>query len=57
MVDESTRGQQKIFILCIIFWNSENDKPDFRVLEMKDLAACTGKSVAQAIYDILNHFK
>jgi hypothetical protein len=57
MLDESTRGQHKIFVLCVIFWNSKNNKPDFQVLEMKDLATCTGKSVAQAICDIFNHFK
>jgi hypothetical protein len=57
MLDESTRGQHKIFVLCIIFWNSRINKPDFQVLEMKDLATCTGKSVAQAIYDIFDHFK
>ncbi|CAG8639221.1 9482_t:CDS:2 [Gigaspora rosea] len=54
MVDESTRDQQKIFALCIIFWNLKNNKQDFRVLEMKDLANCSGKLVAQAIHDTLN---
>ncbi|CAB4404966.1 unnamed protein product [Rhizophagus irregularis] len=57
MLDESTRGQHKIFVLCVIFWNSKNNKPDFQVLEVKDLATCTGKSVAQAIYDVFNHFR
>lgn len=57
MLDESTWGEHKIFVLCIIFWNSKNNKPDFQVLEMKDLATCTGISVAQAIYDIFDHFK
>ncbi|GET58152.1 hypothetical protein GLOIN_2v1761399 [Rhizophagus irregularis DAOM 181602=DAOM 197198] len=57
MLDESTRGQHKIFVLCVILWNSKNNKPDFQVLEMKDLATCTGISVAQAIYDIFDHFK
>ncbi|RIB02031.1 hypothetical protein C2G38_2150184 [Gigaspora rosea] len=57
VVDESTRGQQKIFVLCIIFWNSKTNLPDFQLLEMKDLASCTGKSVAQAIYDTFSHFK
>jgi hypothetical protein len=40
----------------VIFWNSRNNK-DFQVLEMKDLTTCTGISVAQAIYDIFDHFK
>ncbi|CAG8777466.1 10135_t:CDS:1, partial [Funneliformis caledonium] len=57
MLDESTRGQHKIFVLCVIFWNSRINKPDFQVLEMRDLATCTGKSIAQAIYDIFDHFK
>ncbi|CAB5191324.1 unnamed protein product [Rhizophagus irregularis] len=57
MLDESTRGRHKIFVLCVILWNSKNNKPDFQVLEMKDLATCTGISVAQAIYDIFDHFK
>ncbi|RIB00957.1 hypothetical protein C2G38_2150669 [Gigaspora rosea] len=57
MVDESTRDQQKIFALCIIFWNLKNNKQDFRVLEMKDLANCSGKLVAQAIHDTLSHYQ
>src|SRR2546423_1177195 len=57
MADESTRGQQKIFVLCMIFWNCKTNAPDFRLLEMKNLDYCTGKSVAQAIYSTFEHFK
>ncbi|PKK61653.1 hypothetical protein RhiirC2_816295 [Rhizophagus irregularis] len=57
MADESTRGQQKIFVLCIIFWNNRTNTPDFRLLEMKNLDRCTGNSVAQAIYSTFEHFK
>ncbi|RIB00905.1 hypothetical protein C2G38_2128833 [Gigaspora rosea] len=46
----------KRYSLCLIFWNSTSNKPDFQELEMKDLANCTGKSVAQAIYSTLNYF-
>ncbi|RGB38366.1 hypothetical protein C1646_755792 [Rhizophagus diaphanus] len=42
MLDDSTRGQHKICTVCYI---------------LKDLATCTGISVAQAIYDIFDHFK
>ncbi|RIB28832.1 hypothetical protein C2G38_1349514 [Gigaspora rosea] len=57
MLDESTRGQQKIFMLCVISWDSKSNKPSFQVLEMKDLVACTGKSIAQTLQDTFNHFK
>ncbi|CAG8841654.1 7562_t:CDS:1, partial [Racocetra persica] len=55
--DESTRGQHKIFVLCVMFWNSKDNKPDFQVLSMKDLNSCKRKSVAQAIFDTFSHFK
>ena len=35
MLDKSTRGEHKIFVLCVIFWNSRKNKPDFQVLEIK----------------------
>ncbi|CAG8500933.1 9208_t:CDS:2 [Gigaspora margarita] len=53
-INKSTRGQQKMF--CVLFWNSKSNKPDFQVLEMKDLLYCTRKSVAQAMYDALGNF-
>ena len=40
MADESTRGQQKIFVLCMMFWNCKTNTPDFQLLEMKNLDHC-----------------
>ncbi|CAG8648164.1 8791_t:CDS:2 [Funneliformis mosseae] len=51
MADESTRGQKNFFIICLIFCNYKNNAPDFQLIEMKNLDNCTGKSVAQAIYN------
>ncbi|RIB24586.1 hypothetical protein C2G38_2065189 [Gigaspora rosea] len=44
-------------MLCVISWDSKSNKPSFQVLEMKDLVACTGKSIAQTLQDTFNHFK
>ncbi|CAG8478622.1 15867_t:CDS:2 [Gigaspora rosea] len=36
--------------------NTRNIRPDFQLLEMKNLQSCNGKSVAQSIYNTFNNF-
>jgi len=54
MVDESTRGEKKILIICIAHWNQEKDKPVMTVIKMEELTYCNGKSVALAVLNSCN---
>lgn len=49
MADESTRGDQKIFIICFMFWNYIANSPNIVLLELEDLKECNGQSVAHSV--------
>ena len=49
MADESTRGEQKIFVICFMFWNTTINVPDFILLNIKDIAYCNANTIANTI--------
>src|SRR6185369_13390965 len=51
LADESKCGEQKIFVICLMYWDSKINKPVTQLLDVKDLSSCTGKSIAQAVYN------
>jgi len=51
MADESTRGENKIFILSFAHWNFSNNEPTMTVVEMRDLDWVNAKTVALTAFE------
>ncbi|CAG8540799.1 11687_t:CDS:2 [Ambispora leptoticha] len=49
IADESTRGDQKIFVICFMFWNYIANSPNIVLLDLEDLKECNGESVATSV--------
>src|SRR6266511_6265341 len=54
MADESTRGEKKIFLVCISYWNDKKQQPMLTILSMKDLDHCTASIVSSSIRETIN---
>ncbi|CAI2195196.1 14020_t:CDS:2, partial [Funneliformis geosporum] len=46
MADESTRGEKKIFLICISYWSDKKQQPMLTILSMKDLDRCSASIVS-----------
>ncbi|CAG8830121.1 9085_t:CDS:1, partial [Racocetra persica] len=44
LADESTRGEKKIFLVCIAYWNENKQEPMLTILNMKDLDRCSAST-------------
>ncbi|CAG8847139.1 13825_t:CDS:1, partial [Racocetra persica] len=51
MADESTRGDNKVFVICFMYWDLITNEPKVTLLELEDLAQCSGISVARTVID------
>ncbi|CAG8531225.1 754_t:CDS:1 [Acaulospora morrowiae] len=56
MADESTRGERKIFIVCIAYWNSILNKSTVMVLGMINILRCNAQTIAQKTLEICNKY-
>ena len=56
MADESTRGEKKIFIVCISYWNNRERKPMLTLANMKDIDRCTGVEVANIVLQTCDEY-
>jgi len=56
MADESTRGERKIFLVCISYWNNREEKPILTLASMKDIDRCTGFEVANVVLQTCNEY-
>ncbi|CAJ0908265.1 2721_t:CDS:2 [Entrophospora sp. SA101] len=45
LADESTRGDKKIFLVCVAHWNTIKEEPIITILSMKDLDCCTSTNL------------
>lgn len=57
MADESTRGDSKIFVICFMYWDLIANEPKVTLLELEDLAQCSGASVASAVIKACNQYQ
>ncbi|CAG8803831.1 5649_t:CDS:1, partial [Racocetra persica] len=56
LVDKSTYGKNKYFVICIMFWDHKKNILSVIVTNLEDLYKCTGQSVADSILKtITNH--
>ncbi|CAG8849594.1 23628_t:CDS:1, partial [Racocetra persica] len=51
MVDESTRGETKVLIICISYWNHIKEKPTITIVKVKDLINCNSETVSTAVLE------
>jgi hypothetical protein len=54
MADESTKGEKKIFLVCISYWNDKKQQPMLIILSMKDLDRCTASIVSSSVGETIN---
>ncbi|CAG8585532.1 17980_t:CDS:2 [Cetraspora pellucida] len=51
--DKSTRGEKKIFLVCIAYWNENKQEPMLTILNMKDLDRCLASTVSLSVGEAL----
>src|SRR6185369_3470359 len=56
MADESTRGDKKIFLVCVSHWNVVEEKPILTILNMKDLDRCNSNTVSTSVLEAISSF-
>lgn len=56
MVDESTRGDKKIFLVCFAYWNNDKEEPTLTLAKMKDIDRCTAIEVANTVIETCNEY-
>jgi hypothetical protein len=49
IADESTQEEQKIFVICFMFWNTTINIPDFILLNIEDILYCNANTIANTI--------
>ncbi|RIB18709.1 hypothetical protein C2G38_2309564 [Gigaspora rosea] len=50
MLDESTRGETKQFIICLIFWDLDKEMPIAQVTHLKNIMRCNGQNPVPRIF-------
>src|SRR5207248_1408318 len=56
IADESGQGEKKVFLICVMFWNSTNNTPNIILLETKDLLRCNSDTITQALIDTCTNY-
>jgi len=51
IADESGRGEKKVFLICLMIWNSIKNIPDIILLETKELLRCNSDTITQALIE------
>lgn len=54
MIDESTRGEIKIFILCYQFWSQKNNTAVVTMSQLIDIPKCNADTVATTVINTIN---
>ncbi|CAG8641684.1 14153_t:CDS:2, partial [Funneliformis caledonium] len=49
LVDESTRGEAKYFVLCYQFWNQKDQVPVITVAHFEDISSCNANTVSNTV--------
>ncbi|CAG8821439.1 38938_t:CDS:2, partial [Gigaspora margarita] len=55
MVDESTRGEKKVLIICFSHWNNIKEEPVITVAKLTDLTHCNAKTVSATVFETCQH--
>ncbi|RIB10659.1 hypothetical protein C2G38_2205546 [Gigaspora rosea] len=53
MIDESTRGETKQFVVCLMFWNSDKNFLVAQITHLKDIKCCNGETIAKTVKEII----
>ncbi|RIB15558.1 hypothetical protein C2G38_2192111 [Gigaspora rosea] len=53
MLDESTRGETKQFIICLMFWDLDKEMPIAQVPYLKKIMRCNSETVAKTVIQML----
>ena len=53
MVDESTRGETKYFIICFMFWSQKTNMPIATISHLENLLRCNGETIADTIINTI----
>lgn len=56
MADESTRGEKKIFLVCVAYWDERKKEPMLTILSMKDLDRCSASTVLSSVGETINMY-
>ena len=56
MADESTRGEKKIFLTCISYWDEKKQQPMLTILSMKDLNNCSASTISSSVGETINKY-
>jgi len=56
MINKSTKGDKKIFLVCLLHWNIVKEKPIFTILSMKDLDSCISSNVSDFVLETIKSF-
>src|ERR1043165_6160184 len=56
MADESTRGEKKIFLVCVSYWDEKKKQPMLTILDMKDLDCCSASIVSSNVGETINTY-
>ncbi|CAG8515974.1 23961_t:CDS:2 [Cetraspora pellucida] len=52
--DKSTRGEKKIFLVYIAYWNENKQEPMLTILNMKDLDHCLASTVSLSVGEAIS---
>ncbi|GET66310.1 hypothetical protein GLOIN_2v1761399 [Rhizophagus irregularis DAOM 181602=DAOM 197198] len=51
MVDESTRGETKNFVMCYQFWDQKNQTPAVVITRLQDIQKCNAETVCDTVIE------
>ncbi|CAJ0888790.1 976_t:CDS:2, partial [Entrophospora sp. SA101] len=51
IADESTRGEKKIFLVCLSYWNHHTNEPLLSIIRMVDIERCSAIVVCDTIIE------
>ncbi|GET64031.1 hypothetical protein GLOIN_2v1761399 [Rhizophagus irregularis DAOM 181602=DAOM 197198] len=51
MVDESTRGETKNFVMCYQFWDQKNQTPAVVIRRLQDIQKCNAETVCDTVIE------
>ncbi|CAG8474006.1 37238_t:CDS:2 [Gigaspora margarita] len=53
MIDESTRGKNKQFVMYLMFWNSDKDLLVAQITHLKEIKYCSSEVIAKVVIKII----
>ncbi|CAG8558176.1 6773_t:CDS:2 [Gigaspora margarita] len=53
MIDESTRGEIKQFVVCLMFWNPDKNFPVAQMIYLKEIKRCNGETIAKTVNEVI----